>query len=106
MREVEPQSVWVSIADAEARGISDGDLVDIHNDRGRVRIPAKVTRRIIPGTVSITEGAWYDPDADGVDHGGCANVLTSDRHSPEGSFSLNTSLVQVEPAPKIGGDQR
>jgi len=82
MREIEPQSVWVSIADAEARGISDG------------------------GTVSITEGAWYDPDADGVDHGGCANVLTSDRHSPEGSFPLNTSLVQVEPAPKIGGDQR
>ncbi|MFC2051920.1 molybdopterin-dependent oxidoreductase [Chloroflexota bacterium] len=102
-REVEPQSVWVSIADAEARGIKDSDMVDVYNDRGRVRIPVRVTGRIIPGTVSIGEGAWYDPDKDGVDHGGCANVLTSNLRSPGGALSMNTVLVQVELSPKTGG---
>jgi len=103
MREVDPQSVWISVVDAEARGIVHGNLVDVYNDRGRVRIPAKVTKRIIPGTVSIGEGAWYHPDKDGTDHGGCANVLTQDSRSPGGCVPMNTVLVQIEPVPATGG---
>ncbi len=104
MREVDPQSLWISVADAEARGIAQGDLVDVYNDRGRVRLPAKVTKRILPGTVSLPEGAWYSPDQDGVDRGGCANVLTNDARSPGGCVPLNTVLVQVEGAPPRGGE--
>ncbi len=103
MREIEPQSVWVSPPDAEARGIKNGDPVDVHNDRGRVRLPARVTGRIMPGVVSIGQGAWYDPDKDGVDRGGCANVLTDSLRSPGGCIAMNTVLVQVEPAPKTEG---
>jgi len=103
MREVEPQSVWMSVRDAEARGIRNGDMVDIYNQRGRVRIPARVTGRIAPGVVSIPQGAWYEPDEEGVDRGGCANVLTNSNHSPEGSPTFNTSLVQVELSPESGG---
>jgi anaerobic dimethyl sulfoxide reductase subunit A len=103
MREIDPQSVWISVADAEARGIRNGELVDVYNDRGRVRIPAKVTKRIMPGTVSIPEGAWYNPDKDGVDQGGCANVLTKDSRSPGGCVPMNTALVQIEPSPETGG---
>jgi anaerobic dimethyl sulfoxide reductase subunit A len=96
LEEVEPHAVWINPVDAKIRSISHGDLVDIFNDRGRVRIPANVTERIIPGVVVIYQGAWYNPDKDGVDLGGCGNVLTKDSRSPGGAFPMNSSLVQVE----------
>ena len=52
----------------------------------------------MPGVVNIYQGAWYTPDENGVDHGGNANMLTKDDHSPGGAYSFNTALVQVEPA--------
>ena len=53
--------------DAAARGIADGAAVRVFNDRGATVLPAKVTDRIAPGVVSIKEGAWFTPDADGTD---------------------------------------
>ena len=50
--------------DAEARGIKAGDLVYVYNDAGCMRVPAQITRRQIPGVVSIGEGAWYQPSAE------------------------------------------
>jgi anaerobic dimethyl sulfoxide reductase subunit A len=100
MQEVEPHAVWLNPADAKPRNIENGELVDVYNDRGRIRIPARVTERIMPGVVDVSQGAWYDPDEDGVDRGGCANVLTNDEHSPGGAITVNTALVQVERAPE------
>ena len=48
------------------------------------------------GVVSIPEGAWYDPDENGVDRSGGPNVLLKDEVSPGGGFITNTCLVQVE----------
>lgn len=96
LRELDdPQALTIHSIDAEARGIRDGDLVRVFNDRGETILPAKVTERIMPGVVDIPEGAWYDPDKNGVDKGGNPNVLTKDTISPGGSFPSNTSLVDV-----------
>ncbi|MEE8412999.1 MAG: molybdopterin-dependent oxidoreductase [Dehalococcoidales bacterium] len=100
LREIEPHSVWINTLDADARGLKDGDLVDVFNDRGRIRIPAQITERITPGVVNVSQGAWYDPDEEGIDRGGCANVLTNDEYSPGGAWAMNTALVQVVPAPQ------
>jgi anaerobic dimethyl sulfoxide reductase subunit A len=96
LRETEPHRVWINPRDATPRGIKDGDWVHVFNDRGRIAIPAWVTERIIPGVVSVFEGAWYAPDEKGIDRGGCANTLTRDAYSGGGAAVLNTSLVQVE----------
>ena len=99
LEEIEKHGVWINSVDAKERGINNGDYVDVFNDRGKTRIPAIITERIIPGTVNICQGAWYDPDEEGVDLGGCANVLTNDTRSPGGAFTMNSNLVQVELTP-------
>jgi len=96
LRELLPQALMISSTDAQFRNISDGDMVRVFNDRGEVIVPSKVTGRIMPGVVDLPEGAWFSPDERGVDRGGCANVLTSDRPSPCGAQVTNTILVQVE----------
>jgi anaerobic dimethyl sulfoxide reductase subunit A len=92
---LEPQRVWINTTDAEARGIRQGDVVKVFNDRGTMIIPAFVTETIMPGVVNVSEGAWYDPDSEGVDRGGCPNVLTRDEPSPAGAWTTHTALVQV-----------
>jgi len=93
---IEPHSVWINPVDAESRQIKENDEVKVFNKRGVMKIAAKVTNRIMPGVVSIYQGAWYKPNFSGVDQGGCANVLTRGEHSPGGAFCSNTALVEVE----------
>jgi anaerobic dimethyl sulfoxide reductase subunit A len=95
LREVEPHRAWINPVDAEIRGIKDGDEIHVFNDRGKLAITAWVTGRIMPGVISIFEGAWYEPDENGIDRGGCVNVLTNDAYSEGGASALKTVLVQV-----------
>ncbi len=98
LRETQVQGVQMHPADAMSRGIADGDRVKVFNDRGATLLPALVTKRIRKGVVSIPEGAWHDPDENGVDRGGGPNVLTRDEPSPGGGYVTNTCLVEVEKA--------
>ena len=79
------------------RGIRDGDLVEVFNSRGVVCLPVWVTERIVPGTVAMSEGAWFTPDAKGRDRRGCINVLTmTHRATPLAHGNpQHTNLVQV-----------
>ncbi|UCF82750.1 MAG: molybdopterin-dependent oxidoreductase [Desulfobacteraceae bacterium] len=98
LREVEPHRAWINPVDADVRGIKDGDEIYVFNDRGKVSIPAWVTERIKPGVISIFEGAWYNPDKDGIDRGACANTLTRDAYSGGGAAVMNTCLVEATKA--------
>lgn len=99
LRELFPDEVLVNVLDADARGIRSGDRVRVFNDRGAVELVAKVTPRIIPGVVSIPQGAWYRPvmkDGRRVDVGGNINTLTSLRPSPLAKGNpQHTNLVEV-----------
>jgi len=96
LKQVAPQELWINSLDAEKRGIKHGDKVKVFNDRGTVFTTAKVTKRIMPGVLSLPQGAWFTPDKDGADHGGCVNVLTSQRPSPLSKGNpQHTNLVEV-----------
>jgi anaerobic dimethyl sulfoxide reductase subunit A len=97
LEEAFPQRVFINPIDAAARGIKDGDEVKVYNSRGATILACRVTPRIIPGVVDIPQGAWYDPDENGVDRGGCVNVLTSHKWTPFAfGTTQHTIMVQVE----------
>ena len=85
--------------------IRSGDKVEVFNDRGALVIEAFVTRRIRPGVVSIPQGAWYQPDKNGVCQRGCINVLTSQRATPLAHGNAqHTILVEVRKVQERRGD--
>lgn len=72
------EPVLVHPDDAAARGVGDGDLVELFNERGRCLATATVTSAIMPGVLRLSTGAWYDPGKDGLEKHGNPNVLTRD----------------------------
>lgn len=96
MEEAAPQEVWVNTLDASKRGLNNGDLVKVFNDRGTVVLPIKITPRIMPGVVSIPQGGWWTPDAYGIDRRGCINTLTKYHPTPLAfGNATHTNLVEL-----------
>ncbi len=92
-------AVWINVADAQTRGIRDGDKVRVFNDKGVAVIPAYVTSRILPGMIVIHHGGNYEPDKDGVDWGCTPNIFFTDPESPVTAPPVS-NLVQAE---RFGG---
>ncbi len=91
-------------SDAAARGLRDGDLVRIFNDRGSCLAGLRVDDAVRPGVTQLSTGAWYDPDpADPrfCRHGN-PNVLTADRPSSRLSQGCTGQLALVEVEPYTG----
>jgi len=83
-------------ADADARGLADGSLARVWNDRASVAVPVKVTDRLRPGVVAIPFGWWsrHHPD------GHIANSLTNDTLTEwGGGVAYSDTLVQIEALP-------
>jgi len=69
---------WIHPQDAAARGIADGDVLMVHNERGAVLVGAMVTERIIPSALGIEHGAKMDlvmHKGKLIDRGGCINLI-------------------------------
>lgn len=84
--------------DAADRGISDGDLIRLYNDRGACLAGVQVSEAVAPGIVQLSTGAWYDPDENGMCKHGNPNVLTRDKGTSQlaQGTSAHTCIVQVE----------
>ena len=102
LKEVNPQEAWINPADAESRGIAQGDTVHVENEFGTIELLAKVTPRVIPGVVAISQGAWHEADMSSSDHnarldkGGSINTLTTHRPSPLSKGNpQHTNICQV-----------
>jgi biotin/methionine sulfoxide reductase len=88
--------------DAAARGIVDGDLLRVFNDRGTCFAGARLDAGLRPGVVRLSTGAWWDPVSPGdptlPDRHGNPNTLTRDAGASSLSqgCAAQTCLVQVE----------
>ncbi|MEG0016492.1 MAG: DMSO/selenate family reductase complex A subunit [Gordonibacter sp.] len=101
LKEVNPQEAWINPADATSRSIKQGDKVRVKNEFGEIELLAKVTPRVVPGVVAVSQGAWHDADmaGDRVDKGGSINTLTTQRPSPLSKGNpQHTNICQVSKA--------
>ena len=97
LNEAFPQRIFINPIDAKKRGIKEGDMVSVFNDRGRMIIPCRFSDRIMPGVVDIPQGGWWTPDKYGTDRRGCINVLTSERWTPLAfGTAQHTIMVEVQ----------
>lgn len=99
--------IRINSKDADKRGIQDGDLVRVFNDRGAVICAAQVTERLAPGTVHSYEScADYDPlgkPGESADRAGCINILTPSRFITKNSSGMAPNSCLVEIAKYDGG---
>lgn len=96
LREAFPQELFMNSGDAAERGISHGDTVLIWNDHGKAIRPVSVTPRIMPGVVSMGEGAWVQKDDEtGIDMAGATNSLNGTNPSGQGVQPWNSNVVEV-----------
>jgi biotin/methionine sulfoxide reductase len=91
------EPVLINPVDAAARGISDGDVVRLFNDRGQCLAGAVLTGDIRPDVVVLATGAWYDPvEPGGLDAHGNPNVLTLDKGTSRLAQAPSAGSVLVE----------
>ncbi|WP_206956509.1 molybdopterin-containing oxidoreductase family protein [Trinickia acidisoli] len=94
-RSEEPCSIDICRQDAEHRGISDGDVVEVFNDRGCISVTARISDKVRAGLVSMPF-AW---PAEGERNKGVANMLTNDQLSDwGGGAAFHDTLVEVRQA--------
>jgi biotin/methionine sulfoxide reductase len=98
------EPVLIHPDDATARGIADGDIVELWNARGRCLAGASVTPNILKGCVFLWTGAWFDPDFEAPhnrDRHGNPNVLTHDLRTSSltQSPASHSAMVQIKPRP-------
>ena len=87
------QFVMINAADAEPRGIREGDRVEVSNERGAFKGVARVTEDVNEGIVVASLGYWRQLNTGTVNSISSAE-FTDMGHAP--SFSDN--LVEVRRA--------
>lgn len=97
LREAFPQEFMMNPIDAKARGIKHGDTVLVESAHGKVLRPVSLTTRIMPGVVTLGEGAWVQRDDEsGIDYAGCTNSLNGNILTGQGQEPWNTCVVEVK----------
>ena len=91
-RETKPH-VELDPADAEARGLAEGDSARVFNDRGALVLPVAISDRLRPGVVSVP---WGYVDSAYGDGAGSINDLTNSDDTEFGHGSnYGDTLVEV-----------
>jgi anaerobic selenocysteine-containing dehydrogenase len=99
IRSEEQPRLEIHPADAATRGIVDGEMVQVFNDRGNVQLAAWLTDSVSQGVV-VSRGLWWarnSPGNQGV------NATTSQRLADMGGgATFFSNLVEVRPCARDG----
>jgi trimethylamine-N-oxide reductase (cytochrome c) len=95
------EPIWINPIDACGRGIQDGDIVRVYNERGSVLGGARVTERIMRHVVSQDHGARCDTivrGTEGLDRGGANNLICPGNTTSKNAAGevTNGFLVNIE----------
>jgi biotin/methionine sulfoxide reductase len=94
------EPVRIHPRDAAVRGIADGDIVRLFNDRGECLAGAVLSEALRPGVVQLATGAWYDPEDPTAEKPICVhgnpNVLTRDIGTSRLAQGCTGQLTLVE----------
>lgn len=97
------EPLWLNPADAATRGVSDGDIVRVFNDRGQTLAGVILSADVMPGVIQFPTGAWFDPvdrrnPGGGLERHGNPNVLTRDEGTSRlgQGTSAHSTLVEIE----------
>jgi biotin/methionine sulfoxide reductase len=94
------EPVRMNPLDAAARGIRDGDIVRLYNERGACLAAAVLSEALRPGVVQLSTGAWYDPEDPAADNPMCVhgnpNVLTRDAGTSKLAQGCTGQLTVVQ----------
>jgi biotin/methionine sulfoxide reductase len=94
------EPVRIHPEDAAARGVTDGDVVRLYNDRGACLAAAVLSTALRPGVVQLSTGAWYDPEDPYAEKPLCVhgnpNALTRDAGTSRLAQGCSGQLTLVE----------
>ncbi|MDQ1077824.1 molybdopterin guanine dinucleotide-containing S/N-oxide reductase [Pseudoroseomonas cervicalis] len=87
-------------ADAAARGIQDGDVIRLFNERGACLAGVRLDEGVRQGVVQLATGAWYDPADPEEEKSLCVhgnpNVLTRDVGTSNLAQGCTGQLTTIE----------
>lgn len=96
LREAWTNPVFISTADADAAGVSDGDTVLVSSPYGQCVRNACVYAGLMPGVVALPHGAWVAVDEEtGIDVAGADNCLTGPAPNGQGVSGYNSALCKI-----------
>ncbi len=99
------ETLYMHPLDAQKRQITDGQQVEVRNERGRIYAGVSLTDGLTQGVVVMSTGAWFNPGWQRqawheIEQSGNANVLTLDIGTSSLTQGPNamSCLVEVIPA--------
>jgi len=97
LREAYPEDFVMNTRDGQALGLKNGETVLIESAYGKVIRPLTLSESMMPGVVTLGEGAWAEiEDTTDIDKAGATNTLCGARLSGQGEEPWNTTIVHVE----------
>lgn len=94
------EPVRINPLDAAERGISDGDIVRLFNDRGSCLAAAVISEDVRKSVMQLATGAWFEPENAAADKTMCVhgnpNILTRDVGTSQLAQGSTGQLTKVE----------
>jgi len=80
----------INLGDAQKKKIKNNELIKVHNDRGELKIKAKLDASLRPGNIVIVNGYWHE-------EGACPNILSKGRETDMGhGTAFHDNMVDYE----------